>query len=90
MSRPSPRTVRRLIGLALLVLWEAIPRLGILPELFIPPFTKTITVLWLDRDSYRVHGVFTAGAKATSVLLPGFEVEVSAVFTAGTAGQVIL
>lgn len=49
MSRPSPRTVRRLIGLSLLVLWEAIPRLGILPELFIPPLTKTLYVLWLDR-----------------------------------------
>lgn len=49
MRWPSPRAVRRMIGITLLVLWEAIPRLGILPELFIPPLTKTLYVLWLDR-----------------------------------------
>ncbi len=50
MKRPSPRTVRRLIVLAILVLWEAIPRFGILPELFVPPLTKTLYYLganWL-------------------------------------------
>ena len=52
MTRPSPQTARRLIGLSLIVLWEAIPRLGILPELFIPPLTKTLYVLWLDRAIY--------------------------------------
>jgi NitT/TauT family transport system permease protein len=52
MTRPSPQNVRRMIGLSLLVLWEAIPRLGILPELFIPPLTKTLHVLWLDRAIY--------------------------------------
>ncbi|MBS0247876.1 MAG: ABC transporter permease [Proteobacteria bacterium] len=52
MTRPSPRTVRRLIGLAVLVLWEAVPRLGILPELFVPPLTKTLAVLWSDRLIY--------------------------------------
>jgi NitT/TauT family transport system permease protein/taurine transport system permease protein len=52
MNRPSPRTVRRLIGLAVLVLWEAVPRLGILPELFVPPLTKTLVVLWSDRLIY--------------------------------------
>ncbi len=52
MARPSPRTVRRLIGLALLVLWEAIPRTGLLPELFLPPLSKVLSVLWLDRQIY--------------------------------------
>jgi NitT/TauT family transport system permease protein len=52
MTRPSPRTVRRLIGLLLLVAWEAVPRLGLLPELFVPPLSKTLTVLWLDRAIY--------------------------------------
>ncbi len=45
MTRPSPRTVRRLIGLALRCAVEAVPRLGLLPELFLPPLTKTLTVL---------------------------------------------
>jgi NitT/TauT family transport system permease protein/taurine transport system permease protein len=48
MFWPSPQNVRRLIGLALLIAWEAVPRLGLLPELFIPPLTKTLYVLWLD------------------------------------------
>ena len=52
MTRPSPQTVRRLIGLALLIAWEAVPRLGLLPELFVPPLTKTLAVLWLDRAIY--------------------------------------
>lgn len=52
MSLPSPRAVRYMIGIAVLVLWEAIPRFGILPELFIPPLTKTLHVLWLDRFIY--------------------------------------
>ena len=52
MTRPSPRTVRWLIGIALLVLWEAVPRLGLLPELFIPPLTKVLGVLWYDHAIY--------------------------------------
>jgi NitT/TauT family transport system permease protein/taurine transport system permease protein len=48
MFWPSPQNFRRLIGLALLIAWEAVPRLGLLPELFIPPLTKTLYVLWLD------------------------------------------
>jgi NitT/TauT family transport system permease protein/taurine transport system permease protein len=52
MMWPSPQTARRLIGVLLLVSWEAVPRLGILPELFIPPLTKTLYVLWTDRAIY--------------------------------------
>jgi len=69
MSRPSPRTVRRLIGLALLVLWEAIPRLGILPELFIPPLTKTLYVLWLDRAIYAAALLVTLYEVAVAMLI---------------------
>jgi NitT/TauT family transport system permease protein/taurine transport system permease protein len=52
MFWPSPQNFRRLIGLALLIAWEAVPRLGLLPELFIPPLTKTLYVLWLDWSIY--------------------------------------
>jgi NitT/TauT family transport system permease protein len=69
MSRPSPRTVRRLIGLALLVLWEAIPRFGILPELFIPPLTKTLAVLWLDRAIYGAALLVTVYEVAIAMLI---------------------
>jgi NitT/TauT family transport system permease protein/taurine transport system permease protein len=69
MTRPSPRTVRRLIGLALLVLWEAVPRLGLLPELFLPPLTKTLTVLWFDRAIYGAALLVTLYEVAIAMLI---------------------
>jgi Uma2 family endonuclease len=44
---------------------------------------QTITVLVLSGKRYRKHGIFKPGATATSVLLSGFAVDVSAVFAAG-------
>jgi len=61
--------VRRLIGIMLLVLWEAIPRLGILPELFIPPLTKTLNVLWLDRAIYAAALLVTVYEVAIAMLI---------------------
>jgi Uma2 family endonuclease len=59
-----------------------------IPEYWIvDPEQDQITVLFLDGDSYRVHGVFGAGARATSVTLPGFEVDVGTVFAAGSEGK---
>ena len=69
MTRPSPRTVRRLIGLSLLVLWEAVPRLGLLPELFVPPLTKTLAVLWLDRAIYASALTVTLYEVAVAMLI---------------------
>jgi len=39
MALPSPVAMRRGILIALLVLWEAVPQTGLLPELFLrsPP-----------------------------------------------------
>jgi Uma2 family endonuclease len=55
-----------------------------IPEYWIvDPALEVITVLALDKNEYRVHGEFKPGDLATSVLLPGFQVEVSEVFTAG-------
>lgn len=52
-----------------------------IPEYWIAnPLTQTITVLRLEGDAYVEHGVFGRGAQATSVLLAGFSVDVSAVF----------
>jgi Uma2 family endonuclease len=56
---------------------------GGVPEYWIVnPLTQTITVLLLDGDTYVEHGIFTRGAQATSDLLPGFSVDVTAVFDA--------
>jgi NitT/TauT family transport system permease protein/taurine transport system permease protein len=50
--RPAPSTVRWLILVVLLVLWELVPRLGLLPELFLPSLSKTLSVLYQDRYIY--------------------------------------
>jgi Uma2 family endonuclease len=60
-------------------------RAGIPEYWIVDPQEKRITVLALDADQYRVHGEFGTGARATSVLLPGFGVEVSAGLAAGEA-----
>ena len=54
-----------------------------IPEYWIVnPLDETITVLTLRGDSYTTHGVFRRGDRATSVVLPGFAVDVSADFDA--------
>lgn len=54
-----------------------------IPEYWIVnPLDRTITVLVLHGDVYAVHGVFSRGDRAASVLLDGFEVSVDEVFDA--------
>ena len=48
----------------------------------VDPPEETLTVLTLDGEGYVEHGVFGGGETATSVLLPGFAVDVTAVFDA--------
>jgi NitT/TauT family transport system permease protein/taurine transport system permease protein len=52
MRRPSPSTVRWLILVALLAFWELMPSTKLIPELFLPSLSKTLTVLWSDRRDY--------------------------------------
>jgi len=56
-----------------------------IPEYWIvDPQEQRITVLTLDASGgFNTHGEFTPGQKATSRLLVGFDVDVSAVFAAG-------
>lgn len=54
-----------------------------IPEYWIiDPENNRITVLHLSGKIYQEHGVFGEGERASSVLLDGFEVEVTAVFAA--------
>lgn len=57
---------------------------GIAEYWIVDPRTETITVLALPTGAreYAVHGVFAAGAEATSTLLNGFAADVTAVFAA--------
>ena len=52
MKLPAPAVVRRGIVVTLLVLWEVVPRTGVLPELFLPSMSKTLAVLWQDARIY--------------------------------------
>jgi NitT/TauT family transport system permease protein len=52
MRLPSPATVRKLLLLLVLAGWEIVPRLQLIPELFLPSLSKTLSVLWLDRWIY--------------------------------------
>jgi len=46
-----------------------------------------VLVLVLDNGSYREYGVFKPGDTATSMLLPGFAVDVTALFQAGESSN---
>ena len=48
----SSTTLRRLIIVLLIVLWEVLPRLGIIPELFLPSLSSTLAAGWTDAPEY--------------------------------------
>ncbi len=58
-------------------------RAGIPEYWIVDPQEGQITVLTLDGDEYAVHGTFARGEQATSKLLPGFSVDVTAALAAG-------
>lgn len=52
-----------------------------IPEYWIvDPAEETVTVLSLDSESYRVHGLFKRGSIATSQLLPELQINVTELF----------
>ncbi len=55
-------------------------RAGIPEYWIVDPLQAKIIVLRLDGKKYAVHGEFPKGTRATSFLLPGFGVDVDAVF----------
>src|SRR6266851_3059476 len=48
----SSTTLRRLIIMALIVLWEVLPRIGAIPELFLPSLSSTLQAGWSDAGEY--------------------------------------
>jgi NitT/TauT family transport system permease protein/taurine transport system permease protein len=73
----SSTNLRRLIVLTLIVLWEVLPRTGVIPELFLPSLSSTLRAGWHEAAEYR---------QALAVTL--YEVAVSMVFACG--GGIIL
>ena len=60
---------------------------GISEYWIVDPQERQITVLVLEGQAYREHGVFKPGTVASSVLLPGFSASVDAVLAAGQSIQ---
>ena len=46
-------TLRRLIVIALIVLWEVLPRAGLIPELFLPSLSSTLIAGWNEAARIR-------------------------------------
>lgn len=69
MKRPSPTSIRWTMLIVLLALWEFIPTTGLLPELFLPALSKTLTVLYIDRHIYFAALLVTLYEVAVSMLI---------------------
>ncbi|WP_421998357.1 ABC transporter permease [Reyranella sp.] len=69
MRLPKPVTVRWGILVLLLVLWELVPQTGLIPELFLPSLSKTLTVLWTGRGEYFHALLVTLYEVAISMLI---------------------
>lgn len=67
-ARPGPATVRLLIGAAVLVLWEVLPRAGLIPPLFLPPVSQTVAALIGSAGDYARHLLFSLRAIAIAML----------------------
>jgi NitT/TauT family transport system permease protein len=65
-------TLRSLIVVCLILLWEALPRLGLVPELFLPALSSTLAAGWNEAAEY---------GQALVVTL--YEVGMSMVFACG-------
>ena len=68
----SSTTLRRLIIVLLIVLWEVLPRAGLIPELFLPSLSSTLAAGWNDAPEYGHALVVTL-----------YEVAVAMVFACG-------
>lgn len=67
--RIEPRTLRALLGLAVLVAWEVLPRAGLIPTLFLPPLSETLGALASGWRDYGWHLMFSLKAIGISMLI---------------------
>jgi NitT/TauT family transport system permease protein len=69
MRRPAPATVQWTLFVLFVALWEFIPTTGVIPELFLPPLSKTLMVLWIDRAIYVAALLVTLYEVAAAMLI---------------------
>lgn len=69
MRRPHPTTVRRLLIVLVLVLWEVIPATGVIAELLLPSLSSTLGALIRDWDKYAAALVVTLYEVALAMLI---------------------
>ena len=69
MRWPAPATVRYGIIVVLLVLWEILPRSGLVAQLFLPPLSKTLMALAEDRWIYAEALLVTLYEVACAMLI---------------------
>lgn len=65
----SPASIRWLLILLLLVTWEALPRLGLVPSLFLPPLTTTLAAGVADAPIYAAALAVTLGEVVAATLI---------------------
>jgi len=65
----SAHTLRRLIIVFLVILWEALPRLGLIPELFLPSLSSTLAAGWNEAAEYGHALMITLYEVAISMVL---------------------
>lgn len=64
----SPSAIRWMIGGILLVLWEVLPRLGLVPQLFLPPLSQVIAVGLADWRIFAEALVVTLSEAAVALV----------------------
>src|SRR4051812_25591076 len=77
----SPATLRRLIVTALIILWEVLPRAGMIPQLFLPPLSLTVQAGWNEAAEY-----------GNALVVTLYEIAISMAFACGggiLAGAVV-
>jgi NitT/TauT family transport system permease protein/taurine transport system permease protein len=69
MKWPEPAILRSAIMITLLILWEAVPYAGVVPELFLPALSTTLSVLWHERTVYAAAMLVTLYEIALGMLI---------------------
>ncbi len=67
--RVAPETARRGLLLALLVLWEVMPRVGLVHSLFLPTLSESIRVAYQDHAMYWENVLVTLGEVAAALAI---------------------